>query len=179
MEATFPALDAVLRDSGRVDAATLDRLAIEHSPDTPLLLHLLRLAESEEPRTQIAATALLKRYRERSIIFEERVVTRLLDLLSSPSHWEATLHLLQMLAHLPIASGHTEALCDLARDLLRHRNTFVRAWAYSALHHLAALYPEYRSDVSPLLDRAAQVEAASVRARLRQLPPLDNIPSNA
>ena len=76
--------------------------------------------------------------------------------------------------HLPIPSGYAEALCDSLRNLSRHQNTFVRAWAYGGLHRLAELYPEYRSEVSPLLEGAKKDEAASVRARLRQLPPLDN-----
>jgi len=179
MKGTFPALDAVLLDSDRVKAATLDRLATDYSPQSSLLRYLVQLAESEEPKTQIAATALLKRYRERGALFQEQVVSRLVDLLSARLHWEATLHLLQMLAELPIPPDHAEDLGHSARGLLRHRNTFVRAWAYGALHHLAVVYPEYRSDVSPLLERAREIEAASVRARLRQLPPLANVRSDA
>ena len=172
MKASFPTLDAVLSDSAGVDAATLDRLAADHLPTAPLLFHLVELAESEEPKIQVAVTGLLKRYQERGATFSDEVAARLLDLLPTVSRWEALLHILQMIAHLPIPANYSESLCDSARELLRHRNTFVRAWAYSALHHLAALYPAYRAEVWPLLEQAAQVEAASVRARLRQLPPL-------
>ena len=172
MESVFPAFDEVLGDATRVDAATLDRFVADHPPTAPLLHHLVELAESEEPPTQIAATALLKRYRAGGATFSGEVITRLLDLLPLASPWEVTVHLLQMLSQLPIPANSAELLCDTARRFLGHRNTFVRAWAYGALHHLATLYPQYRSDVLPLLDLAAQTEASSVRARLRQLPPL-------
>jgi hypothetical protein len=179
MPTAFPALDAILGDSARIDSASLDRLVADHPAEAPLLLHLVELAECEEPKLQIAATALLKRYQAGGAAFSEEMVTRLLDILPSALHWEVTLHLLQMIAQLPIPYSHTESLCDSVRDLSQHVNTFVRAWAYGALHRLAALYPQYRSDVSPLLEYASQTESASVRARLRQLPPLDEMPSGA
>jgi hypothetical protein len=174
---SFASFDALLCDSDHTDAATLDRVAADNFPGPDLLFHLIELAESSEPNVQRAATALLKRYQERGTTFDADQVARLLELLPSARHWEATLHLLQMLAHLTIPPSQAESLCDSLRGLSRHRNAFVRAWAYGGLHRLATLYPEYLSEVSPLLDRAAQEEAASVRARLRQLPPLNNLAS--
>ena len=173
MKTSFVALDALLHQSERFDAAVLDRIAADYPADTDVLLHLVHLAESGEARAQIAGTGLLKRYQERGAKFSSAVVARLLDLLSSAQHWEAALHLLQMLPHLPmIPLSQADALCDSLRDLARHSNKFVRAWAYGGLHRLAQLYPEYRGEISPLLDEAAHREPASVRARLRQLGPL-------
>ena len=179
LKRSFVALDEALSNFEDTGAGTLDRLAADYVPDAGLLRHLVELAESGEVKQQIAATALLKRYRERHIVFEANLVVRLLELIPAAQHWEATLHLLQMLPQLPISPGHADSLCDSLRDLTRHRNTFVRAWAYGGLHGLATLYPEYRCGVAPLLKRAAREEAASVRARLRQLPSLDDMPSNA
>jgi hypothetical protein len=173
---SFSSLDLLLNESEHSDAALLDRVAAEYPPENRLLLHLVDLAEAGEPRVQCAATALLKRYREGGAVFVRPVVIRLLDILASAQTWEATLHLLQMLVYLPIPLSRTEWLCDVLYDLSRRSNTFVRAWAYSGLHHVADLYPAYRSEVSPLLDRAAHEEAAAVRARLRQLPPLGDMP---
>ncbi|MDQ6622486.1 MAG: hypothetical protein M3Y86_03250 [Verrucomicrobiota bacterium] len=178
MKASFPALDTVLFDSNSLSAAALDELVSDYPPESALLRHLVELAESGDPAVEKAATGLLKRYQEKGATFGPDVVARLLDLLATAPPWEMTLHLLQMIACLPIPPGYADALCDSLCGLVQHRNTFVRAWAYGDLHHLAALYPDYRAEVSVLLARAAEEEPASVRARLRQLPPFDAMPSD-
>jgi hypothetical protein len=173
---SFTALDSLLQDSMFADAAALDRLAADYPPNRAMLVHLVGLAESGEPTLQVASTALLKRYQERGARFDAQIVGRLLDLLPSAVAWEAVLHVLQMLPRLPIPRRQADALCDALRDLSSRRNKFLRAWAYGGLHHLATEFAEYRSDVLPLLERASYEESASVRARLRQLPPLPAAP---
>lgn len=176
VKTSFSSLDTLLCESEHTDAASLDRLAADHPPENSLLLYLVDLVEAGEPRVQCAATALLKRYQETDAVFVWPVVRRLLDVLPCAQCWEATLHLLQILPRLPIPFSRAESLCDVLYDLSKHSNIFVRAWAYSGLHRIAELHPAYRSEVSPLLERAAHEETASVRARLRQLPPLADMP---
>jgi hypothetical protein len=171
-------LNAIADASERFDAASLDRFVADHTADTSLLLDLCRLAESGDPRIHIAATGLLKRYLERGIPFCDEVVVRLLDLLPSTEHWETTLHLLQMLPRLSIPSSQADTLCGWLGKLTKNSNAFVRAWAYSGLHRVAKLYPEYRTAITRVLQVGAHKESASVRARLRQLPPLDNGPAS-
>ena len=167
----FAALDTFLHQPEPLYAAVLERFAADHPADTYLLLRLLDQAESGEKRIQIAAAGLLKRYQARGAAFDVAVVARLFDLLPSAQPWDATLYLLQMIPRLPVPPGLADALSGSLRDLARHPNTFVRAWAYSGLHHVAELYPPYRADVAPLLEKAARDEPTSVRARLRQLRP--------
>jgi hypothetical protein len=171
-------LSAISDEPECFDAAAMDRFVADHAADTSLLLDLFHLTESGEAGVQIATTGLLKRYLDHRVPLSDALVVRLLDLLPSVEHWEAILHLLQMLSRLSIPHSHADALCGWLRQLTRHSNTFVRAWAYSGLHRVAELHADYRADISPLLEVAAQEESASVRARLRQLPPLDNVPSS-
>lgn len=172
--AALPDLEALFDKKDHLGAAALDRFVSQHAADDRLLQHLVELAESGDSRGQIITTALLKRYLERDIRFDGNLVARIFDLLASGQHWETTLHLLQMIPRLPIPSSDAERLCDLLYDISGHSNAFVRAWAYSALHHLAELHSEYRSDVRELLNRARRKESASIRARLRQLRPLES-----
>ena len=165
-------ITSIAEESDRVDAAALDRFVADHTADTSLLLDLLCFAETGDSRVQIAATGVLKRYLDQGVELSDALVLRLLDLFPAAEHWEVTLHLLQMLPRLSISASRVDMLCDWLRKLTRDSNTFVRAWAYTGLHRVAELYPEYRADISPLLKAAANEEAASVRARLRQLPPL-------
>jgi hypothetical protein len=77
---------AISDESERFDAASLDRFVADQTGDTSLLLDLRHLAESGDPRIQIAATGSLKRYLEDVIPFSDGVVVRLLDLLPSTEH---------------------------------------------------------------------------------------------
>ena len=171
MKASFAALDAFLHQPEPLHAAVLERFAADHPADTHLLLRLFDLAESGETRIQIAAAGLLKRYQARDTAFDTAVTARLFDFLPSARPWEATLYLLQMIPRLPVPPSFADVLSGSLCHLARHPNAFVRAWAYSGLYHVAELYPQYRADVSPLLEKAARGDSPSVRARLRQLRP--------
>jgi hypothetical protein len=133
---------------------------------------LISLAERSDPPTQIAATWLLKHFQSRNISFTPAQVTRLVEQLSSSGPWESRLHLVQMLPKLAIPVACTEQLFQWLVAALSERNKFIRAWVFTALHSLGSQHRDYAPEVNPLLDQALRDEAASVRARLRQLAPL-------
>ena len=93
----------------------------------------------------------------------------MLDLTVTATHWEASLHLLQMLPGWPIPRGKTKRLAKRLRENLEADNKFVRAWCYNGLFELARQHGEFRDEVSQLLDQAEQTEAASVKARIRKI----------
>jgi hypothetical protein len=150
----------------------LVRISEDWLPNQKLLQHLVSFAETAEGLAQVASTWLLKRYQEAGAQFPEPLVVRLLELLSAVDPWESKLHLLQMLPGLPIPDSFAAQLKKSLMGWTLYRNLFVRSWAYSGLHRLASLYPNYRPQIVSLLDRAKNKESASVRARLRQLPEL-------
>ena len=165
----YSALDTLLDEFDGKNIDRLVRISEAWAPDTKLLQHLVWFAETAEGTSQVGATWLLKRYQERGAEFPEPLVARLLELLMSVNRWESRLHLLQMLPGLPIPSSCAPELKQALVGWTLHRNLFVRSWAYSGLHRLAVLYPKYRGQIAPLLERAKTEESASVRARLRQL----------
>lgn len=173
MNGRFPSLDAFLaRYDGR-DAGYLDGLAAEWPPDEALLIHLIDFAAQADPLPQVAATGLLKRYREAGAAFPEALSLRLLDLLPGAVRWEARLHLLQMLPSLPIPENRAATLKEFLETCLAgKKNRFIRAWAYAGLHRLAMLHIDCRAEVAGCLKRALSEESPAVRARLRHLPPL-------
>lgn len=169
MPRTISDLDAWLRQFDGKKRDTLLKRVEDFPADAALLGRLVGIAEYGDPQMQNAAIALLKAHQTKGVALSERVAGRLLDLLPTLVPWEAKLVVLQMLPALPILSSHADSLCDCLHAFLVHSNKFIRAWAYSGLHRLAFLYPDYRAVVAPLLDAAAKKESASVRARLRQL----------
>jgi hypothetical protein len=169
----FSALDTLLNEFDGKNIERLVRISEAWRPDTKLLQHLVQFSETADAHAQVGATWLLKRYQEAGAQFPESLVARLLEVMAAVERWESRLHLLQMLPGLPIPNSCARQLRQLLLAWTQDRNLFVRSWAYSGLHRLASIYPKYRREIIPLLDRAETEEGASVRARLRQLPELD------
>lgn len=116
-----------------------------------------------------ANTWLLKRYIEEGNKLPTEKQLRILDLLSSVVHWEARLHLLQILSHLTIPKSKSSKTRDVLLKLIQENNKFIRAWAYNGLYHLQTCQPEYKTEVISLLNRVYQNEAPSVKARIRNI----------
>lgn len=134
---------------------------------------LFALAERSDPAMRTAITWLLKNLRSRGTNFSAPQVTKVIEQLCAGGPWESRLQLLQMVPNLVIPVACTDELFHSLVPVLTEGNKFVRAWAYAALHALASQHREYLREVVPLLDQGLHDEAASVRARLRQLEPLD------
>jgi hypothetical protein len=165
-------LEARLQHFDGKHTDSLRRVAERLLPDSATIDQLISLAERSDAPMQTAATWLLKQLQSRNARFTPAQVTRLAEQLCSSGPWESRLHLVQMLPDLAIPAACTEQLFQSLVSALPGRNKFVRAWVYSALHALASQHREYATEVIPLLDQASGDEAASVRARLRQLDPL-------
>ena len=74
-----------------------------------------------------------------------------------------------MLPSFAIQRGEKDFLRGLFEEFLNDDNKFVRAWSYNGLFVLADQYPEFRIEVIHQLKRAREEEAASVRARIRNI----------
>ena len=127
------------------------------------------LARIADVNLQRAATWILKRHLELGNSVSAGECRSILGSLSVQQDWESKLHLLQCLAHLSIADEDRVSLEQFLEACVRSDKKFVRAWAYSGYHELALRFPEYRKRVDGMLARARQSEAASVRARIRNI----------
>jgi hypothetical protein len=172
-------LEAQLLHFDGTHTDSLLRVAERLLPEGPTVDQLISLAERSDGPMQTAATWLLKHFQSRGVSFTPSQVTRLVGQLCISGPWESRLHLVQMLPSLAIPAACTDQLFQSLVVTLSERNKFVRAWAYTALHSLASQHPDYAPEVIPLLDQASRDEAASVRARLRQLKPLDTDPTSS
>ncbi len=150
---------------------TLEALAARIRPNRSTLNELCALAGQEEPRLQVAATWLLKRFQSDGLSFSPAQVEKILDLFDSVTDWEARLHLLQILPGLAVPAARKGALYEIliSEDCLNNDAKFVRAWSYNALAALATQHPEFRPEVARRLAAAEGEETASVRARIRNI----------
>ena len=83
--------------------------------------------------------------------------------------WDAKLHLLQCLPYWIVMETAVSTIHSFLHNCLKEQNKFVRAWAYSGFYELAKQHPHFRTETKNLLAQASQEEAASIKARIRQI----------
>ncbi len=148
-------------------AAALQSTYERHSDEEDFLATILEhIADVELQR---AATWLLKRHLEVGISLFPEDSHVILDALSDQEHWESKLHVLQCLPYLDIDEDQSADLERFLDSCLESDNKFLRAWAYNGFNELSLRFPRYREEVNLMLARAVESEAASVRARIRNI----------
>lgn len=115
------------------------------------------------------ASWLIKHHLETDAVLETAEVMRLCDAMAGVQHWESRLHFLQALQYLAIPSGRAEDVAVFLRESLKSPRPFVRAWAVNGFHILAAQYPVYETEQVAIFEAALKDEAASVKARIRNI----------
>lgn len=96
---------------------------------------------------------------------EKAVLNKLAEL----EHREAKLHVLQCLPYICIDQQCVQALYYFLRSNLDDDNKFVRAWSYNGFYELSRQCPEYAEETRQYFDLAMRDEAASVKARIRNI----------
>ena len=145
------------------------READELLPRTPeTLVLLVELAGDDEVALQVGATWLLKARLETGAEATSSLSAALVELLAFAKQPDAQLHLLQSLHHLDLGDAPLrDTLRTRLPELLRSRNTFVRAWAYNGLAVLGKHSAADRALALRAFDDVPDDESASVKARIR------------
>lgn len=120
------------------------------------------IAYMEEPILQAGASWLLKKVAESGRAFSPTEVHAIYELLPQLEAWTTKLHILQSMPFLPITCQQKNVVEPFLRDCLCDKNKFVRAWAYNGFYELARQHAVYQDEVTVLLGKALQDEAASV-----------------
>lgn len=84
-------------------------------------------------------------------------------------HWEAKLHILQILPHLSIPTVGEETLEAFLNEGIKAKKNLVRAWSYYGLALFAAQFPQKRDGIASLLKERSEAETGgSVRVRIHK-----------
>lgn len=118
---------------------------------------------------QKGATWLMKCYLESGNRLKVNEVNKVYGLLSALEHWESRLHILQCIPFMPIKKTKKKNVEAFLRKRLCDTNKFVRAWAYNGFYELSSQYPEYKEETKQFFEMAMRDEAASVKARIRNI----------
>ena len=147
----------------------LERLSVSLPRNDDSVAQLLAVAEHDDTTMQVGSTWILKRWLEEGVPQVEKSAANLVRLLKYATYWEVRLHLLQMLTSLRIPARSLSELKKLLTGLLTDENKLVRAWSLSVLAVIADQCEAIRQDVISTIEDAENDEAASVRARIRQI----------
>ena len=116
-----------------------------------------------------AATWIVKAHLDEGGDFAPEQTERYLDAVHGLKSWQAQLHACQSIDRLVVEAEQAASLADWLEPLLTHERPFLRAWSLNALCRLAEAHPALEPRARKGLDRAAEDDAASVRARARKL----------
>lgn len=130
---------------------------------------LIALAGGSDDTVAAGATWLIKNALEAGRTLDPGQTAGLIGHLPHMKAWPAQLHLCQSVRHLTISEGDAIVLADGLIPLLDHARPFVRAWALDALAQVARAHAEFGDRFVGALAKAERDEAASVRARARNL----------
>lgn len=123
----------------------------------------------EQPILQMGASWLLKKVAESERAFSPAEARAIYALLPQLEAWQTKLHILQAMPTLAIHSNQKHQVEKFLRACLLDKNKFVRAWAYNGCYELARQHVEYHDEMMALFDKALHEEAASVKARVRNI----------
>lgn len=149
-------------------AAAIGSIYADHAGEGGFLGQVVDLID--DPDLERGATWLLKHHFDvGGEPLNDRLVRSTLAAVQGLDHWEAKLHILQIMSRLPVAEDQLDDVEAFVDECLSGDKKFVRAWAYSAFRDLAVQHPHLRGEATRLLDQALENETAgSVLSRVRR-----------
>lgn len=137
--------------------------------DADYLESLIALAGDPSSEVSSGATWLLKAFFEGGGSLSDVETTALMAQLANVTAWDAQLHLCQSARHLTLKGNDAKGFAAWLEPLMAHKRPFVRAWSVDALCRVAVQSPEYKNAAQDALAAASEDDAASVRARVRNV----------
>jgi hypothetical protein len=118
---------------------------------------------------QKGATWLLKAWLESGNKLESDQIKTIYSTLNGLEHWESKLHVLQSIPFMPIEKAERKKIETFLRETLTDPNKLLRAWSYNGFYELATQHSEYLNETKQIFEMAMRDEAASVKARIRNI----------
>lgn len=140
-----------------------------HKNDADYLESLIALTSDPANEVSSGATWLLKSFLEGGGSLSDVETTSLMRQLDNVTVWDAQLHICQSARYLSLNGSDAAVFALWLEPLLAHRRPFVRAWSVDALCRVAVQSPKYKKDAQDAIAAASEDDAASVRARVRNI----------
>ncbi|WP_299976049.1 hypothetical protein [uncultured Pseudoteredinibacter sp.] len=133
------------------------------------LIYLWPIEMEASDRLYISLSHLLKKHCDSGYIVLAKHNRSILSVLENEPHWQTLLHILQSFKSFELIEEDRASWERILKSALTSENKFVRAWSYYAWVLFAERFPGYKAEVSDYIEMALRDEAASVKARIRQM----------
>lgn len=131
---------------------------------------LLRLLEKSISTYEQGVTWLIKHHVEQGGMLAKRQVSTLLrKILPNLDHWEAKLHVFQILPLIVIPTSCASIVFNTAMINCSTNKVFLRAWCFQAMAEACRVDQRYTQQVNSICQRAIKTESAAVRARIKMV----------
>lgn len=118
---------------------------------------------------QTATTWLIKHHYDEKQTIDPVLIEQLLYTCPRLNHWEAKLHVLQLLPHFQLREAVLPYVEEMVRKGLTDKKKFVKTWSFQGLYELSKYIPEMKEEVLLRCQEAMEIESASVKARVRKI----------
>jgi hypothetical protein len=146
----------------------LKSVYLDHSASESFFDQLIDWSNAD-PDLQTACTWLIKHHYNEKESLTASQVRSLLQIGDQMKHWEAQLHVLQLIPMMDIDAAMAETTEPFVRQSLSAENKFVKAAAYEAYFEIVKQVPELKTEFRLLCEEAYEKESASVRVKLRRI----------
>ena len=160
--------EALLEYDGK-STAVLSEIAHNYSSDPSYAADLFSLFNDQSKAIADCATWLLKYDLETGKKLNPDLAAELIKAVNALSSWAACLHICQSVRFLDLSKQQAMALATWSCTLLDHQRPFVRAWSLDVLVYLSLKHSVLVNEAKLALGHADEDDAASVRARARNL----------
>ena len=133
------------------------------------LIYLWPIELEGSDRLYISLSHLLKQHCDKGYIVRAKQNRSILSVLENEPHWQTLLHILQSFKSFELIEEDRASWERVLKSALSSENKFVRAWSYYAWALFADRFPRYKPEVNDYIEMALRDEAASVKARIRQM----------
>lgn len=123
----------------------------------------------QDEKLQVSTSWLIKYHYDNKGSISNDLLQQFFEQLVLPEHWEAQLHLLQLLPKLQIQYSWIPIIEKLVRRGLESPVKFVRAWAIQGLYELSSLEPAFKDELLGRCQLAMETESASIRSKVKKI----------
>ncbi len=118
---------------------------------------------------QSATTWIIKHFVDNGNKLNQAQIDKILSEVNMLEHWEAQLHILQLIPQFQVSTKNAESVEPFVREKLTSEKKFVKAAAYEAYYEIVKVYTALANEFRILCEEALANESASVRAKVRKI----------
>ena len=122
-----------------------------------------------ETMLQKASTWLIKHHYDQRQQLEDAAILKLLSACDHLEHWEAKLHILQIIPSFELKEQSIPLISSFIKSAFDEEKKFVRAAAYPAFFAMTKVLPDLQQELKQRCEKAMEVESASIKSKVRKI----------